>query len=73
MGQTDPKPDVSVDVEHNEVEVPLLQLNEGQVGHQGAAQEEEGVNSRESVEHSLAQKARVAEKQLNKEKMCQKM
>ena len=55
-----------MDVEHDEVEVPLLQLNEGQVGHQGAAQEEEGVNSRESVEHSLAQRARVAEKQLKK-------
>ena len=37
-------PDVSMDVEDDQVEGVLLQLDEGQVGHQSPAQEEEGVD-----------------------------
>ena len=59
-----------MNVEHDDVEVPPLQLDEGEVGHQGATQEEEGVHRRQRVQHRLGPKAQIAKKKLKKRQNC---
>jgi len=42
-----------VNVEDEDIEALLFKLDEGEVGHQGPAHEEEGVNSWQGIHHSF--------------------
>jgi hypothetical protein len=57
-------PDVSVNVEDEDIEALLLKLDEGEVGHQGPAHEEEGVDSWQSVHHSFTKSSRLTSENL---------
>jgi hypothetical protein len=56
-----------VHVKHDNAELFLLELDEGQVGDEGAAQEEEGVDGR----HGVQQSQRGGSK-FSKDELCRK-
>ncbi len=53
-----------MNVEDEDIEALLLELDEGEVGHQGSAHEEEGVDSWQGIHHSFTKSSRLASENL---------
>jgi hypothetical protein len=53
-----------VNVEDEDIEALLFKLDEGEVGHQGPAHEEEGVNSWQSIHHSFTISSKLTSENL---------